>query len=171
MPKECEKRSYSNRLDSSLRQCNYAYARSRAISVDQGSRDRHKYRLATLAEKMAVRHRNEELSEPSQPSPNPLSLEAERLRPEFTVLADQWRRDTRHLSLVSKKITHPTYFRIIGMGKPVAPLLLEALRDRPAHWFAALRAVTNADPAGPEANPSEARQAWLEWGKSEGYTD
>jgi hypothetical protein len=55
------------------------------------------------------------------------------------------------------------------MGKPALPLLLEVLRDKPSHWFAALRAVANVDPVDPEANPSEARKAWLDWGKSEGY--
>jgi len=57
------------------------------------------------------------------------------------------------------------------MGKPALPLLLEVLRDKPSHWFAALRAVANFDPVNPEANPSEARKAWLDWGKSEGYID
>ena len=100
-----------------------------------------------------------------------LRSQADRLRPEFSALAEQWRSETRHLSLVSKKITHPSYLRIIGMGKPALPLLLEALRDKPSHWFAALRAVANVDPTEPEANPSEAREAWLSWGKSEGYID
>ena len=100
-----------------------------------------------------------------------LRSQADRLRPEFSILADQWRSNTRHLSLVSKKITDPAYLRIIGMGRPALPLLLEALRDKPSHWFAALRAVANTDPAGLAANPSEARKAWLDWGKSEGYID
>jgi hypothetical protein len=100
-----------------------------------------------------------------------LRSQADRLRPEFSVLADQWRTNTRHLSLVAKKITDPAYLRIIGMGKPALPLLLEVLRDKPSHWFAALRAVANTDPAGPTANPSEARKAWLDWGKAEGYID
>jgi hypothetical protein len=100
-----------------------------------------------------------------------LRLQSERLRAEFSVLAEQWQRDTQHLSVISKKITHPSYVRIFGMGRPVIPLLLEALRNKPAHWFAALRATTNADPAGTDADPSQARQAWLEWGRSEGYID
>ena len=57
------------------------------------------------------------------------------------------------------------------MGEAVVPLLLEELRERPAHWFAALRATTNFDPSTAEANPSQAREAWLEWGKSQGYID
>src|SRR5437667_12484653 len=60
-----------------------------------------------------------------------LLAEAERKRKEFTVLAEEWARATRHLSLVQKKIVHPAYFRIVGMGEAAVPLLLEALRDRP----------------------------------------
>jgi hypothetical protein len=86
-------------------------------------------------------------------------------------LAEHWRRDTQHLSLISKKVAHPAYFRIMGMGKAAVPLLLEALRDNPAHWFAALRATANVDPVPPGADPAAARKAWLDWGRSEGLIE
>jgi hypothetical protein len=57
------------------------------------------------------------------------------------------------------------------MGKPVVPLLLESLRDSPTHWFAALRATANVDPCAVDANPSQAREAWLSWGRALGYID
>jgi hypothetical protein len=97
--------------------------------------------------------------------------EAERNRSEFQALAEQWHRDTRHSSLISQKIAHPAYLRIIGMGRPAIVLLLEELRDRPAHWFAALRAVTNLDPIPPGSNPLAAREAWLTWGRRQDYLD
>jgi hypothetical protein len=97
--------------------------------------------------------------------------QSERLRPEFEALTEQWQRDTRHLSQIVKKILHPAYFRIIGMGEPVVPLLLEALRDRPAHWFAALKATANIDPVTPGSNPLAARESWLKWGRSKGLLD
>ena len=97
-----------------------------------------------------------------------LLFRAEQLRPEFATLAEQWRRDTQHLSLISKKVLHPAYFRIMGMGEDAVPLLLETLRDNPAHWFAALRATAKTDPSPPQANPSMAREAWLDWGRSRG---
>jgi hypothetical protein len=100
-----------------------------------------------------------------------ISAETEKLCPEFNTLANVWIQETRHLSLISQKIIHPAYFRIMGMGRPVLPLLLAALRDKPAHWFAALRAVANADPAPADGNASQARQAWLEWGRSHRYID
>jgi hypothetical protein len=100
-----------------------------------------------------------------------LKAQSERLRPEFEAPPEQWQRETRHLSQIAKKVLHPAYFRIIGMGEPVIPLLLEALRDRPAHWFTALRATANFDPVTPGSNPSAAREAWLKWRKSQGLID
>jgi hypothetical protein len=100
-----------------------------------------------------------------------LRLGAEELRAEFEALSKKWYRDTRHLSVVSRKVVHPAYLRIIGMGEAAIPLLLEALRDKPSHWFVALRATTNTDPSPVDSNPSEARDAWLKWGRSLGYID
>jgi hypothetical protein len=96
---------------------------------------------------------------------------SEQLRDEFESLSAQWQRDTRYLSQVSKKITHPSLLRIIGMGKPAIPLILEALRKKPAHWFVALRATTNTDPAKQDDTPSQAREAWIAWGIFNGYID
>jgi hypothetical protein len=100
-----------------------------------------------------------------------LRLKTDQLRVEFEALSKKWHRDTVHLSLVSKKVGHPAYLRIVGMGEAAIPLLLEALRDRPTHWFAALRATANTDPSPIDANPSQARDAWLSWGRSQGYID
>ena len=97
------------------------------------------------------------------------TAETERLRSEFTALAEQWRCETQHLSQVSKKVIHPNYLRIVGMGEAVVPLLLEALRDRPAHWFVALRSITNQDPVPLGANPAQAREAWLSWGRAKRF--
>lgn len=100
-----------------------------------------------------------------------LRQRSEQLRAEFEQLADHWRRDTQHLSQISKKVAHPAYFRIMGMGEVAVPLLLEALRDRPAHWFAALQATANANPVIYGANPAQAREAWLQWGRSNNLLD
>lgn len=100
-----------------------------------------------------------------------LAVETEQLREEFTALAGQWRLETQHLSQISKKVIHPAYLRVIGMGGPALPLLLEELRERPAHWFVALRSIANTDPAPAGSNPEEARQAWLNWGKSRGLIE
>jgi hypothetical protein len=104
-------------------------------------------------------------------APLVLRARAERLRREFTALAKEWHRDTQHLSQISKKVAHPAYLRIVGMGEAAVPLLLEALRDNPAYWFVALKSITNVDPAPDVQNPSSTREAWLRWGRAEGLID
>ena len=81
-----------------------------------------------------------------------LRLQAETLRAEFSVLARQWNRDTMHLSRISRAVAHPAHVRIVAMGEPVVPLILEELRDCPSHWFAALWTITNIDPVPAGAN-------------------
>jgi hypothetical protein len=88
---------------------------------------------------------------------------------EFSVLASQWNEQTQYLSIGAKAVSHPAYFEIVAMGPKVIPLVLEELRDRPSQWFVALRALAKIDPVPPNANRSEAREAWLRWGLQNGY--
>jgi hypothetical protein len=68
----------------------------------------------------------------------------------------------------------PSYLKIIGMGKPAIPLILRQLKfegNRPNHWFIALAVISEKNPV-PEKSRGrmvEMANAWLEWGKSEGY--
>lgn len=87
----------------------------------------------------------------------------------FAALAAQWQDETGMLSFMHKKALHPAYQRIIGLGLPVVPLLLHALVQQPAHWFWALEAITGENPVAPGTPPSEARAAWLVWGREWGY--
>ena len=96
-------------------------------------------------------------------------VRTESIRAEFEALSKKWQRETKYLSLISKVVVHPAYLRIIGMGEPAIQLVLESLRDKPAHWFVALQAMSGASPCTISASPSEARIEWLEWGKSQGY--
>jgi hypothetical protein len=66
---------------------------------------------------------------------------------------------------------HPAYREIISMGKPVVPLILAELEERPDYWFAALRAITGEDPVPNEArgNVRAMTGAWLAWGRVHGY--
>jgi hypothetical protein len=87
----------------------------------------------------------------------------------FQDLAAQWRKDTRHVSSVSKMAMHPAYQRIIGMGRAVVPFILKELQQRGGHWLWALHAITGEDPAPPEADFRDAARAWLQWGEEKGY--
>jgi hypothetical protein len=65
----------------------------------------------------------------------------------------------------------PPYQRIIGMGLPAVPLILEELRREPNQWFWALEAITEGNPV-PMAVAGKVREmadAWIEWGKRHGF--
>jgi hypothetical protein len=89
------------------------------------------------------------------------------LRHRFESLATAWREDTGHLSVDTDMTSHPAYLRIIGMGVPVLPLILEDLERTGDFWFTALEAITGEDPVPPESRGKikVAVNAWLDWAK------
>jgi hypothetical protein len=88
---------------------------------------------------------------------------------EFDSHVQKWKRDTRHLSSLAAMISHPSYRRIMGMGKEGLPLLFRELSKRPDHWFAALSAMTGIDPVPQDTPFGEAVKIWLAWGREKGY--
>ena len=92
---------------------------------------------------------------------------------DFAELAEWWQTDTADLSSTTKRIAHPAYQRIIGLGKPVVPVLLRELKVQPNFWFHALRSITGADPVADEDRGSLAAMAvaWVEWGRENGYLE
>jgi hypothetical protein len=81
-----------------------------------------------------------------------------------------WKRDTQYFSSPGDKYLHPSYARIIGMGRPAASLILKSMQRQSADWFYALRAITGANPvtsamAGDVRKMSE---AWIKWGERQG---
>ena len=90
---------------------------------------------------------------------------------ELSALAEQWRRETAHVSSTSDLTGHPAYQRIIGMGRDALPFLLRQLEAHPEHWFPALEAITGIDPV-PEADRGRMRrmaEAWTAWGREQGH--
>lgn len=98
-------------------------------------------------------------------------LEPADIETRFLELAQQWRRETGMMSLVTKMSMHPAYQRIIGMGQPVVPLILRELEQEPDHWFWALQAITGANPVQPEQRGRlpQMAAAWIQWGREHGY--
>jgi hypothetical protein len=86
---------------------------------------------------------------------------------QFRVLAEEWRKETGASSSMTEKLEHPAYKKIIGLGRDAIPLILKELRDRPAYWFEALKALTKLSPvpADGRADPRRVREAWLKWGR------
>ena len=89
----------------------------------------------------------------------------------FERLADEWEHDRPRGADIEQMTKHPTYQRIIAMGEPAVPWLLQRLAEKPDHWFLALNAITGARPVLPESRGriKEMTQAWLDWGRQQGY--
>ena len=92
-------------------------------------------------------------------------------RETFERLADEWERGRPRGADVAQMTQHPAYQRIIAMGEPAVPWLLQRLAEKPNHWFVALNAITGARPVPPESRGrvKEMAQAWLDWGRQKGY--
>jgi hypothetical protein len=88
----------------------------------------------------------------------------------FRRLAAEWKEKSRYLSNTAQMAMLKPYQRIIGMGMPVVPLILEELRREPDQWFWALEAITGENPVPSEAagKVSLMARAWLEWGAQRG---
>jgi hypothetical protein len=89
----------------------------------------------------------------------------------FADLASRWRRETGHMSLMSDVVMNTAYQQIIGMGTPVVGLILQDLKREPDHWFWALRSITGENPVdqGDRGRVGKMAEAWLEWGRRNGY--
>ena len=113
----------------------------------------------------------ERLGTLSQPTQSSQSVEEEATAKKFHQLANQWRKETRHLSLISDIVLNPAYQQIIGMGSSAIPLLLHELKKQPDHWFWALRSITGENPTTPSDRGylQKMTDAWLKWGKERGY--
>lgn len=89
----------------------------------------------------------------------------------FDSLAARWISERPRGANVHSMIDTPAYREIIEMGdKAIRPILLQ-LKNRPTHWFHALHAITNQNPvpADAEGNVKQMAEAWIKWGKSQGY--
>jgi len=93
------------------------------------------------------------------------------IKEEFSRLLVQWEQERPRGANVEAMASHPVYQSIIGMGLSAVPLLLAELKCKPSHWFAALNAITGANPVPPEDAGKVKRMvaAWIEWGTQRGY--
>jgi hypothetical protein len=85
----------------------------------------------------------------------------------FRQLAAEWKEQSRYLSNTAQMAMLKSYQRIIGMGWPAVPLILEELQREPDQWFWALEALTEENPVPAEAQGKVRlmAQAWIDWGK------
>jgi hypothetical protein len=92
------------------------------------------------------------------------------VRDRFRRLAAEWKEQSRYLSNTAQMAMLKPYQRIIGMGWPAVPLILEELRREPDQWFWALEAITEENPVPPDAagHVRRSAEAWVEWGRERG---
>lgn len=93
----------------------------------------------------------------------------------FSVLASRWKENTSGYSSIQHKVRHPDYQSIISIGPRVLPYILDDLKTErhPAHWFPALKTLSNNDPVDPSqrGNILAMKKAWMKWGMANGYLD
>jgi hypothetical protein len=111
------------------------------------------------------------MSFPSPPYNPPRAPAKESDRERFLRLAAEWKDQSRYLSNSAQMALLRPYQRIIGMGMPVVPLILEELQREPDQWFWALEAITEENPVPPEANGVVRlmAKAWVDWGRQQGH--
>jgi hypothetical protein len=100
----------------------------------------------------------------------PQAQPAPEVRDRFRRLAAEWKQQSRYLSNTAQMAMLKPYQRIIGMGWPAVPLILDELRREPDQWFWALEAITEENPVPPDAAGHVRRSAdsWVEWGRERG---
>lgn len=104
--------------------------------------------------------------EPRPPDAPPSA--APELRRVFEALRSRWEAATELSSSITESCTHPDYFRIIGLGPDVVPLIIEAVEAGDYHWDWALTALTGENPAAGAGDLDEVRRAWMAWGRNRG---
>lgn len=89
----------------------------------------------------------------------------------FFKLTAEWKAATAGLSSPRAISRHPAYREIIAMGRPILPLILHDLQENGGWWYPALRAITgvNPVPANARGRPPLNDEAWLNWGRDNGY--
>jgi hypothetical protein len=97
----------------------------------------------------------------------PPALSDAELREVFATLVAEWKRKSRFMSDTRRMVVLEPYQRIIGLGRPAVPLLLEELQREPGWWFWALEAITGQNPIPPGVGGQleKMTDAWLEWGR------
>lgn len=90
---------------------------------------------------------------------------------EFNKLAEDWRNATMFESNINKISIHPSYQRIIGMGRVALPFIFREMSQSPGHWFWALKSITGVDPVDEtmRGDVLKMTESWIRWGELNGY--
>jgi len=99
--------------------------------------------------------------------PPPVETVEERLRR----LEATWLAEIGYSSSSTELRSHPAFQEIISLGTAVVPLMLRDLAERPRLWVWALPRITGANPVptSDRGNIARMSEAWLRWGRENGY--
>jgi hypothetical protein len=92
----------------------------------------------------------------------------------FKLLADNWKVETKYLSVMQQVVKHPAYQKIMEMGSMAVPLILREIQNGETdyNWDYALRKITGENPVKKgRYNYEEINKDWLEWGKRKSILD
>jgi hypothetical protein len=100
----------------------------------------------------------------------PLAIvDTDQLEVTFLGHAAKWERDTRYVSSMTDIVSHPSYKKIIAMGrakpKEMLSFLLRDMRENERPWFTALAHPVKPTDAG---RVDRMTNAWIGWGMKEG---
>jgi len=89
----------------------------------------------------------------------------------FQRLVVEWKEERNPYSSDPAQDATRSYLKIIGIGPPAIPLILNEMQRQPDQWFVALNALTDADPVRAEhrGNFREMINDWLDWGRANGH--
>ena len=92
---------------------------------------------------------------------------SDELEERFLLLANRWQAETGSLSSVTKRVMHPSYQAIVGMGQDIVPILLRDLQMTGRDWFWALSAITQENPIARDdaGRVDKMTSAWVAWGR------
>jgi hypothetical protein len=89
-------------------------------------------------------------------------------------LAEQWDRETAHLSSPLQRMMHPSYQAILGIGaehkQVVLRFLLRDLQKNRRDWLLALSYLSQENPVNSKdaGKTDKLADAWLRWGREQG---
>jgi hypothetical protein len=109
--------------------------------------------------------------QPTRQAPVPLMERREaamELRAEFDALADEWERHRQKIwysSNIRDYLDHPAVRKLVGLGRPAIPLIIERYKKDQLPWGFVLQEITGVkiieDPN--RFNPDEVKRRWVEW--------
>jgi len=88
---------------------------------------------------------------------------------QFHEYREKWIHDTKYSSSMQLAALHPVYRKIIELGRPVVPYLINDMKSTGTHWFIALSAITDADPILEQhaGDVTSMIQDWVNWNNNQ----